>query len=398
MKTKLIIFGMTGDLSTRKLLPALSEIVKEGRQDLSIIGVSRRDVNVRELLEKANAQNLEDHARMFTMDLAEASDYVRLKGDVALANDEQALIYLSVPPSASADIVDFLGQAGLNGSNVKILFEKPFGYDLESAHDFIQRTARYFEEDQIYRIDHYMAKELAQEIIRLRSNAENKHHGWSNKTIESIGIVASESLGVGERGVFYEQTGALRDFLQGHLMQLLALMIMDNPANFPLEELPSHRFAALEHIAPADPMLAVRAQYKGYDEEVGNPGSLTETLAQVQLKSEHPRWAGVDFLLMTAKKMAEKRSYIGVRYRDGTEETFEESVLLGEGRLPDAYERVLVEAIEGRKYLFTTSPEVLRSWEILTPVQEAWAMNTQPLHFYKPGMSFDDNDWHFFKD
>lgn len=398
MKTKLLIFGMTGDLSTRKLLPALSEIVKQGGQDLSIIGVSRRDVEVRELLEKAKAQNLEDHARMFTMDLAVASDYVRLKDDIALADDEQAVIYLSVPPSASADIVDFLGQAGMNGPNVKILFEKPFGYDLESAYDFIQRTARYFEEDQIYRIDHYMAKELAQEIIRLRRNAENKHHGWSNKTIESIGIVASESLGVGERGVFYEQTGALRDFLQGHLMQLLSLMIMDNPADFPLEELPAHRFAALEHITPADPHLSVRAQYWGYDEEVGNPGSLTETLAQVQLKSEHSRWAGVDFLLITAKKMAEKRSYITVRYRDSTEETFEESVLLGEGRLPDAYERVLIEAIEGRKYLFTTSPEVLRSWEILTPVQEAWEMNAQPLHRYKPGMSFDDEDWYFFKD
>jgi len=382
MKTKLVIFGITGDLSRRKLLPGLLEILKTGEfDDLSIVGVSRRDVDVAELL--SSRSELVNRTTIFKMDLAEARDYMRLKESLALGEDEQALMYLSVPPGASADIVDFLGQAGLNTSNVKILFEKPFGFDLASAQEMIERTAQYFSEDQLYRIDHYMAKNVAQEIIQLRRNAENHHHSWSADSIQSISVIATETIGVEGRGEFYEQTGALRDLIQGHLMQLLSLMIMDNPADFPLDDLPSHRLEALNHLQLGDPLKTVRAQYHGYQEEVGNSGSLTETLAQVRLSSDLPRWQGVNLILTTGKKLAEKKTYITVKYKDGTEDIFEEKSPSGE-RLPDAYERVLVEAIQGNKAIFTTSPEVLRAWEIVAPIQEAWAMTNTPLNSYSP--------------
>jgi len=389
MKTKLVIFGITGDLSRRKLLPALSEIVATGDfEDLSIVGVSRGDVVIPELL--ADQLNLTDRTNIFKMDLAEAGDYRKLSDYLALETDEQALMYLAVPPSAATDIVEFLGQAGLNTPSVKILFEKPFGFDLESAKDAIERTNRYFNDDQLYRIDHYMAKEVAQEIIKLRNNAENHQHGWSNLSVKEIEVVASEKIGVEGRGKFYEQTGALRDFLQGHLMQLLSLVLMDIPAGTSESDIPKYRLEALEYVKAADPELAHRAQYKGYQKEVGNPGSLTETFASVELTSVHPRWKGVKIQLATGKALDEKRAFVAITYADDSQDTFEEVTVNDQMRLPDAYERVLVDAINGQKGIFTTSPEVIRAWEILAPVQEAWSLDDHPLPLYSPGAAIID--------
>ena len=392
MKTKLVIFGITGDLSRRKLLPALRDIVNSREFDeLSIIGVSRRDVDVSELIvEATGSDELVPLTSVFSMDLAAPDDYVRLKDYLALEPSEQALIYLSVPPSAAADIVDFLGQAGLNSSNVKLLFEKPFGFDLKSAEDFIERTGRYFDEAQIYRIDHYMAKEVAAEVIRLRSDEAHPSHGWGNESIASVDIIATEKIGIENRATFYEQTGALRDFVQGHLMQLLSLVLMDISPPMSIEGLALRRLQALELLNPADPTTVVRAQYEGYQEEVSNPGSMTETFVSVPLTSNDERWVGVPLRLITGKNLDQKRSVIIVRYTDGTEQVFEEGMIEStDERLPDAYERVLVEAIRGRKYIFTTSPEIIRSWEIMTPIQEAWSMTHTPLRQYAPGTPVD---------
>jgi len=388
MKTKLVIFGITGDLSRRKLLPALKEIVQSGEfENLSIVGVSRRDVNVAELVETAtNSEVLTPLTTIFTMDLARAADYVRLHDHLDMQDDEQVLIYLSVPPSAAANIVDFLGEAGLNTPRVKLLFEKPFGFDLESAKDFISRTGRYFEEPQIYRIDHYMAKEVAAEIIRLRANAETSEHYWGNKSVASVEIIASEAIGIEDRATFYEETGALRDFIQGHLMQLLSLVLMDLKGPFTIADIASRRYKALEQLNVAKPADAIRAQYVGYQDEVKNPGSQTETFASVELSSDDARWLGVPLRLTTGKNLDQKRSAIIVRYHDGMEDVFEEGkVMSSDAKLPDAYERVLVEAIRGRKYIFTTSPEIIRAWEIVTPIQKAWSMDDTPLQLYAPG-------------
>lgn len=393
MKTKLVIFGITGDLSRRKLLPALQTIVRSGECDpLSIVGVSRREVDVSALVKDATGSSeLASITRVFTMDLAVAEDYVRLKKDLKIQPDEQILIYLSVPPSAAASIVDYLGAAGLNEPNVKLLFEKPFGFDLESARDFIARTGRYFSEEQIYRIDHYMAKEVAAEVIRLRRANAEKGHRWGRDAVASVEIIATESIGIEGRATFYEGTGALRDFVQGHLMQLLSLVLMDLSPPFTINDLSDRRFKALAHLQPAKPGDAKRAQYEGYQEEVSNPGSMTETFMSVDLFSSDEHWVGVPLRLVTGKSLDKKRSAIIIRYKDGTEDTFEEGKTPStDARLPDAYERVLVEAIRSRKYIFTTSPEILRSWELLAPVQDAWQMDSEPLRLYAPGTSAND--------
>lgn len=421
MKTKLVIFGITGDLSTRKLLPALKEIYATGEfDDLSIIGVSRRDVNVDELLiGSLGDMSLANKISIFTMDLATEADYVRLKDYVDLQDDEQLLAYLSVPPQAATTIVDFMGEAGINAPNVKILFEKPFGVDLQSARDVIARTARYYHEDQLYRIDHYLAKEMAQNIVAFRGRNALFANIWNNNFVQEIEIIASEKIGIEGRAHFYEQTGALRDFLQGHMMQLLALTLMDIPHDFDWDELPELRMKALEQLQPADPSRVVRAQYDTYQTEVENPGSLTETFVSVELTSNQPRWLDVPIRLTTGKALDAKTTEIRIHLKklhDAQSNTIIFRIQPNEGidielftkqpgydrgfetrhldltfpedtKLPDAYEQVIVDAIRSRKSLFTGSDEVLRSWEILAPVQQAWHMDHTPLTQYAVGSS-----------
>lgn len=392
MKTLLVIFGITGDLSGRKLLPALSHIVMDNQdRELSILGVSRRAVDINQLvLDSTQTPELADRTALHTMDLAQVGDYAGLKEVLSTYDVDQMLMYLAVPPGAAAQIVDLLGEAGINDPNIHLLFEKPFGYDLESARDFLERTSRYFEEEQIYRIDHYMAKEVAAEVVRLRRNAENHHHNWGNASIKSIDIVASESIGIEGRAGFYEQTGALRDFIQGHLMQLLSLVLMKMSADFNDDQLPKLRLDALNSVNVAVPKNAVRAQYEGYQEEAETPNSHTETFASIELSSLDENWQDVPIRLITGKALSEKRSYIKVQYKDGTEDVFEEGKVVSEGhRQLDAYERVLLEAIACRESLFTTGEEVLRSWEILSHIQQDWDMDGEPLRLYKPSSTLE---------
>ena len=417
MKTKLLIFGITGDLSTRKLLPALQAITASGEFDnVSIIGVSRREVDVPELLNRSLGNNdLADRISIVTMSLAEGGDYARLKEEIALQDDEQLVVYLSVPPMAATQIVDFMGEAGINTPNVKILFEKPFGVDLASARDIITRTSRYYTEGQLYRIDHYLAKEMAQNIVAFRGRNALFSHIWNNNFIQSIEIIASEKIGIEGRAQFYEQTGALRDVVQGHLMQLLALTLMDIPHEFDWQELPKLRLKALEQLQPVDPDNVVRAQYDTYQDEVENPGSQTETFVSLNLESTQPRWLDVPIRLTAGKALAEKTTEVrihlkkmheaqsncivfkiqpdeGIRIelfakKPGYAREFESRTLgfnfSEDETLPDAYEQVIVDAIHSRKSLFTSSEEVLRSWELLTGVQHAWDMDNDPLIRYE---------------
>lgn len=421
MKTKLLIFGITGDLSTRKLLPALNSIVSSGAiKDLQIIGVSRREVNIRELLGGSlKTNNLEPLVSVFSMDLAQANEYQRLKEYIALQDDEQLLVYLSVPPMASTQIVDFMGQAGINTPNVKLLFEKPFGVDLESAKEVIARTATYFKESQIYRIDHYLAKEMAQNIVAFRGGNALFSHVWNGTAIEKIEVVALEKIGIEGRAGFYEQTGALRDVLQGHLMQLLSLVLMQIPANFNWDAMPEHRLEALRQLESANPRQAVRAQYEGYQHEVENHGSLTETFVSLHLSSRDERWKNVPLVLTTGKALNKKSTAVRVYFRKfhdaqsnclvfkiqpdegieielytkkpGYAREFERRSLSyaypEDEILPDAYEQVLVDAASSKKSLFTSGDEVLESWRILQPILDSWEMADQPLFIYPKGSS-----------
>lgn len=411
MKTKLIIFGISGDLSRRKLLPALSSIIASGNfSDVEIIGVSRQELNPAELFDAT----LIGKSTVFSMDLASLADYKKLKDHVSAGKDDQLLMYLSVPPAAAHQIIDLLGQAGLNDSNVKLLIEKPFGVDYASAIEMNSRLANYFDEQQIYRIDHYLAKEMAQNIVTFRGSNALFSHMWNGTFIEKVEIEASETIGIEGRGQFYEQTGALRDVVQGHLMQLLSLVLMEIPTHLKWEELPALRQQALQYVHPANPEKAKRAQYKSYQEEAGNPGSLTETLVHLELSSQDPHWENVPFSLTAGKAMPKKTTEVRVYFKkihetqgnmltlhiqpdEGAEmELFTkkpgydhvlESRKLAflypeEAQLPDAYEQVLVDAIRSRKSLFASSGEVLESWRILQPILSTWEMDSRPLNTY----------------
>lgn len=417
MKTKLVIFGITGDLSKRKLLPALAQIMStDGFKDVQVIGVSRSDLTISDLLKNdlagtALATRLTD----FTMDVSQSSEYNRLKEHVDLQEDEQLLLYLSVPPAASAQIVELLGQAGMNTSNVKLLLEKPFGIDLASATEMITHVGRYYDESQVYRIDHYLAKEMTQNIVAFRGGNALFNYVWNNQAIEKIEVVALEKIGIEGRVDFYEPTGALRDVLQGHLMQLLAITLMDVPHQFDWNTVISLREEALASVLAADPTKAVRAQYEGYREEVNNPTSLTETFASVQLESTDERWQGVPLILATGKHMDKKATEVRIHFKKSHEaqtnclifriqphesveiEVFTKkpgyerelqtqtlSFMYPENTvLPDAYEQVIVDAIRSHKSLFAGSDEVLRSWEILQPVQNAWTASDD-IRQYSP--------------
>lgn len=348
------------------------------------------------------------------MDMAQVAEYTRLRQHLNLQEDEQLLIYLSVPPVAAHQIIELLGEARLNTPNIKLLLEKPFGVDYTSALEMNERISAYFTEQQIYRIDHYLAKEMAQNIVAFRGGNALFSHMWDGNFIEKVEIEASETIGIEGRGQFYEQTGALRDVVQGHLMQLLSLVLMDVPPKLEWDELPERRQAALATILSADPVLAKRAQYKGYQEEVGNPGSLTETFVHLELFSDHPKWKDVPFVLITGKALTKKTTEIRVHFKKLHEAQGNLLVLRiqpNEGiemeiftkkpgydhmlepqklsfsypddiELPDAYEQVLVDAIRSRKSLFASSGEVLESWRILQPILDSWEMNQAPLKQY----------------
>jgi len=446
MKTTIVIFGLTGDLGRRKLLPALRHVLATGDfDDVKIIGISRHKVDTAEFLDqvftgtkrshadRASFAKLAERVSFRAMDLANDEDYLKLIKSLKIDTENQVLFYLAVPPAAATQIVDHLGKATqkaeglgrakLNTPNVKILFEKPFGVDLASAKDMVKRTGRYFDgEGQIYRIDHFLAKEMAQNIVAFRGGNALFANLWNRDFIESIDIIATENLDIQGRGVFYEQTGALRDVLQGHLMQLLALTLMNIPAKFDWNELPKLRLKALAKIQPADPLASRRAQYKSYASEANHLNSPVETFASVELFSDDEKWKNVPLRLITGKALSRKTTEIRV-YLKKTREAQQNQIVFriqpregiaiqifvkkpGLGReftvenlgfnfpddleLPDAYEQVLADAIASHHSLFTSSDEVIREWEILDPVQKAWAMDLVPLELYDKGAKLSE--------
>ncbi|MBI2009180.1 glucose-6-phosphate dehydrogenase (NADP(+)) [Candidatus Saccharibacteria bacterium] len=432
--TILVIFGITGDLSRRFLLPALSEICKSTDigKDFKVLGVSRRQVGVDEVF-GAGEKNLKDYSQMFTMNLSDGADYEKLKGRLEKLSQEfsqqpQVIFYLSVPPAAAEAIAGWLGKSGLSKSYTKLLLEKPFGYDLRSAQEMAAHIGKYFSQDQVYRIDHYLAKEMAQNITVFLGSNTIFRDIWNNQFIESVEIIASEKIGIEGRAHFYESTGALRDY-QSHLLQLTALVLMEPCSDiFDFDEIPRRRLAALQAIAPISKdkctEVVQRAQYEGYQAEVSNPGSAVETFVSLKFQSTDPRWQGVPVRLMTGKNLDRKLTEIRVNFKKTSasaanelafkiqpDEGIELDLWAKEpgyerklqklkwsfdydqhfpGRLPDAYEMVIVDAMRGNHSLFASSEEVLASWQILQPVLECWALNADDLKTYKPGSPIAD--------
>ncbi len=449
----IVIFGITGDLSHRYLLPSLYHLLKDGLLDsqTQIIGVTRSNTTAKELYEKATlcgqeegdacdpeaVQAMHDCTTMFQMDLDDPQAYRAL---LQRLNDMETakgicmnrLYYLSIPPAAYQSVIRRLGEQGLNGScqhgkaDSRLLIEKPFGYDLDSAHSLIAEIGQQFQEEQVFRIDHYMAKETVQNILTFRFQNPIFEAIWSRQHIASIEICARQKIGILGRASFYDPLGALRDFIQSHLIQILGIVTMDRPDTLDSEHIHASKQAILKQIqaVPADKVaeMAVRGQYAGYREEVKNPESNTETFAAIKVYIDNDRWQGVPITLLTGKALDERRTEICVTFFDETKaannrlrfriqpnEGFELELMtkrpgygqelkttvmdfsydvgFGNHGHPNAYERVLVDAVRGDHTLFATSQEVLESWRVVQPVLSKWDHSSDDLQSYEPGSS-----------
>lgn len=421
--TTIVIFGVSGDLSQRYLLPALAEICRaqDLKAHLRIVGISRQAVTAKQVL-PAKAANLASRLEVLRMDYQEPADYKMLKKAVDNHDTEQVIFYFAVPPQAVLPIVRQLGANRLNSKNYRLLMEKPFGTDFNSARRLINEINQYFKDEQVYRIDHYLAKEAAQNIAVFLGSNTLFRGVWSNQFIESIDIVAAESIGIENRAELWEQTGTLRDFVQSHLMQLAALVLMEPcPDVFDFSMVQARRLAALKALKIDKPGKLIKGQYQGYRQEVSNPKSQTETFVSLELSSSDPNWRGVPIRLTTGKRLKRKLTEIRVyfkksqsaqtnllRLRIHPEEAIElelwvkkpgyeqelEKLALDFAykqyyqRLPDAYEQVIVDAIRSRANLFASSAEVLASWKVLQPLISKW--DEQNLTIYKIGSTVED--------
>ena len=329
-----VIFGASGDLSKRYILPALENMDFPGE----VVPISRKDYG-----------NLKD----------------------LITKDGEKIFHLAVPPEAVLDVVKIISD-NFGKDKIKIMLEKPFGKDLESARNLVKHIDKYFSEDQIYRIDHYLAKQSMQKVVS---------EDWEKSGISKIEIIASEKIDLEGRVNFYEQTGALKDFLQSHLLEMLAVLLSQS-----FDEV--RRCNALKNLQIVCDLTkhecVKRGQYEGYREEVGNKESMTETFVSVNITSEDPLWRGVPIILSTGKAFSEKFTEIRIKYKDGSKKIFNID------HEPDAYGRVIRAVLEGNHDLFISSGEILESWRILDAIQQTWKNSKDNLIIYKKGSSVDE--------
>jgi glucose-6-phosphate 1-dehydrogenase len=344
----LVVFGATGDLARRKLLPAVYNLAHDGTLParLHVVGVARDplgDFGFRDLAAeaiRACSRRSPDPAllRALTEDLGyvdgdffEPATYAELSRRLGELDDRYGApldrcFYLSTAPAAFCPIVEALGAHGLDraaGAEVRLVVEKPFGASLEDARELNRRILAVFDERQVFRIDHYLGKETVQNLLALRFANQLFEPIWNRNFVEHVQITAAEDRGIGRRAGFYDRVGALRDVVQNHLLQLLSLVAMEPPVRFTADEARNEKAKVLQAIAPPAPSAAVRGQYdagviggapvRGYREEEGvAPGSKTETYAALRLDVDSWRWAGVPFYLRTGKRLPRQATEIVV--------------------------------------------------------------------------------------
>ncbi len=436
----IVIFGVTGNLSKHKLLPALYHLFRQGLlpEDTRVIGISRRALTPEELLntvelcvlEKDNVCDPEGLKRVkaaiqtLKLDPDQPEDYRQLKALLDSFDNEaerNRLFYMSIPAAAFPPIISNLAAAGLSEDRNRLLLEKPFGYSLESAQQLIKLlSSGDFQESQIYRIDHYLAKETAQNLLAFRMHNPIFVPLWNSEHIQNVHIKAAETIGIEGRAAFYEQTGALRDFIQSHLMQLLSITMMDVPADMSSQAIHAAKQRFLEDLSPADPSKAVRGQYGGYKKEAGNDSSNVETYAALRLQHASERWSGTGILLETGKGLKQKTTEITVEFKTPHERRRDSLVFriqpdegisldlvvkepgfadrmrhaaldfryretFRDRQHIDAYERVLMDAVRGYQALFASDREVLATWRTLQPVLDEWERSGKGLLSYKAG-------------
>ena len=475
----MVICGATGDLTERKLGPALYNTLLGGflPPEFTVVGFARRDLDdnafrdhllgginrfsrnkpAKPAIWDSFARGIEYHQGDFDDPAAYVALAKRLdRIDRDRGTSGNRLFYLAVPPSLYPEIVNQLDRAGLASHGdrrrsgprrgwTRVIVEKPFGSDLSSARTLNRELAEVFDETQVYRIDHYLGKETVQNLAVFRFGNGLFEPIWNRRYIDSVQITVAETVGVEGRGEFYDATGALRDIVQGHALQLMAMFAMDPPVEFHAEDLRDEKLKVLRAVKPMSPAdvatNTVRGQYvSGWvegekvvsyrDDEKVVPDSDTETFAALKLGIDSWRWAGVPFYLRTGKALPSRVTEIAVQFKQAPLALFaragvpqiepnvlairvqpDEGILLrfgakvpGQGLQirtvnmdfrygssfavdsPDAYETLLLDAMVGDASLFTRDDEVERAWEILDPILSAWrAGDGGPLHFYGAG-------------
>lgn len=440
----LVIFGISGDLAKRKLIPALYRLIEqEGMpKQFKVIGISRQSGyttdalfgSVSEFIKSPNSYQLDYlkqhtaivHNPLTSNDDAESLRIALEQESGALGEGTQRIYYLSIPPAAFPNLMQILGKSNHNKAfkneprAPRLLVEKPFGYDSASASDLIASAQQYYTEAQIYRIDHYLAKETAQNMLIFRFKNSLFESIWNDRHIESITIAAHEKLDIEGRVNFYEQTGALRDIIQSHLMQTLALIMMEEPTDSTSQAVHRKKLQLLQAIQPADPAKAVRGQYDGYRDAVNNPHSNTETFARIPLTVNNEQWQNTAITLETGKSLEQKATYVKVVFRASDRHeaanvlTFEiqprEGIALDlRAKKPglsnstqpvrmefdyersfdtpsaEAYERVIMDAIRGDQTLFASSDEIMAAWHVFDAVLADWAKGQSSIRLYAKG-------------
>jgi len=439
-----VLVGATGDLSRRRLLPGLFHLASAGFiPACRIVGVSLDQIDAdgfrkiaREALDEFSTRKVKDADWSA---FAETLDYVPITAGAAalkkavsgaetkLGGESQRLHYLSVPPNAALPAVRLLAEAGLVERS-RIVMEKPFGTDLASAVSLNAKLHEVFTEDQIFRIDHFLGKEPAQNILAFRFANGLFEPIWNRNFIDHVQIDVPEKIGLGKRAAFYEATGAYRDMVVTHLFQILAFMAMEPPTSLEPVPISEEKNKVFRSMLPIDPKDVVRGQYAGYRSEDGvDPESDTETLIALKCSIDNWRWAGVPFFLRTGKQMAEGQRIISIAFREPPKSMFPTGSGVGAqgpdhltfdladaskmslsfyGKRPgpgmrldklslqfamhdtglvgdvlEAYERLILDAMRGDHTLFTTAEGIERLWEVSIPLLEA----PPPVRLYSAG-------------
>lgn len=449
----IVIFGATGDLTQRKLIPALFNQYCKGNlpKEFTIVGFAIEDYT-RDSLRK----RFEEGIKQFSSDtytpehwetfgsrihfvqgnLTEIEDFRKLDTELKQHENGAAdrLYYMAIAPRFIEATLDNLATTEMqkedNGAR-KIIIEKPFGHDLETAKTLNQVVHRNVHESQVYRIDHYLGKETAQNILFFRFANAVFESVWNRAHIDSVQITVAESVDVGHRGGYYDNAGVVRDMIQNHMLQLLTLVAMEPPSSFGADELRNEKVKVLKAVRPIDVFETVRAQYNGYRETEGvNFNSTTPTFAAFKLYIDNWRWQGVPFYLRSGKALKDKATEIVIQFKqpprimfdmevgtkanpnllslciqpdEGIHFRFEAKVpssahdteavdmhwhydeAFGENVIPEAYERLLVDALHGDASLFIRSDEIEAAWRIVDPIIKAWEANQgSPLVMYPP--------------
>ncbi|QFT93118.1 Glucose-6-phosphate 1-dehydrogenase [Roseovarius sp. THAF9] len=455
----LVIFGGTGDLAQRKILPGLFRRFRAGQMgdNARVIGAARSDMDAAAYREFAREAVMEfepeaakdsEHLDSFLQQL----DYVTIdaRGEAGwseltsmLRDDQIRAFYFSVAPSLFGDLADRLHEYGMDCPNCRIVVEKPFGRDLETAKALNATIAEYFDEHQIYRIDHYLGKETVQNLMAIRFGNTLFEPLWNSQYVDHIQITVAEDVGVGGRGDYYDRSGAMRDMMQNHIMQLLCLIAMEPPAKFDPDSVRDEKLKVIRALDPVAPEDAVRGQYEGsgqsgsYRNEVGNRDSMTESFVALRATISNWRWAGTPFYLRTGKRLRERASEIAVVFKDAPHSIFgadagrhrniltiklqpNEGIELGvtikepgpggmrlvdvpldmtfaealgpeEADFPDAYERLIMDVIRGNQTLFMRGDEVEAAWAWIDPIIALWEDSGRAPHTYATGSSGPDD-------